>query len=64
MIHLKENRVWVLGAPKLPILLKFMFFKKTTKIDEIFTVDLTLSKRQIDCEDLVNFCGLLKKHEL
>ena len=36
--------------------LKFMFSKKATKIDEIFTVDLTLcSKRQIDSEDFVNF---------
>ena len=34
-------------------------------IDDIFTVDLTLcSKCQIDGEDLVNFCGLLRKHEL
>ena len=45
---------------------KFMFSKKATKIDEIFTVDLTLcSKCQIDSEDFVNnFCGLLRKHEL
>ena len=44
---------------------KFMFSKKATKIDKIFTVDLTLySKCQIDGEDLVNFCGLLRKHEL
>ena len=44
---------------------KFMFSKKGTKIDEIFTVNLTLcSKRQIDGEDFVNFCGLLRKHEL
>ena len=44
---------------------KFMFFKKATKIDEIFTVDLTLcSKCQIDGEDFVNFCGLLRKHKL
>ena len=44
---------------------KFMFSKKATKIDEIFTVDLTLcSKRQIDGEDFVNFCGILRKHEL
>ena len=44
---------------------KFMFFKKATKIDAIFTVDLTLcSKCQMDGEDFVNFCGLLKKHEL
>ena len=41
-------------------LLKFMFSKKATKINEIFTVDLTLcSKCQIYGEDLVNFCGLL-----
>ena len=42
-----------------------MFSKKATKIDEIFTVDLTLfSKRQIDGEDFVNFRGLLRKCEL
>ena len=42
-----------------------MFSKKATKIDEIFTVDLTLcSKRQIDGEDFVNFWGLLRKREL
>ena len=42
-----------------------MFSKKATKIDEIFTVDLTLcSKCQIDGEDFINFCGLLRKHEL
>ena len=30
-----------------------------------FTVNLTLcSKRQIDGENFVNFCGLLRKHEL
>ena len=45
--------------------LKFMFSKKATKIDEIFTVDLTLcSKRQIDGEDFVNFRGLLRKYKL
>ena len=44
---------------------KFMFSKKATKFDKIFTVDLTLcSKCQIDGEDFVNFCGLLRKHEL
>ena len=42
-----------------------MFSKKATKIDEIFTVHLKLcSKCQIDGEDFVNFCGLLRKHEL
>ena len=38
-----------------------MFYKKATKIDEIFTVNLTLcSIRQIDREDFVNFHGLLR----
>ena len=42
-----------------------MFSKKATIIDEIFTVDLTLhSKCQIDGDDFVDFCGLLRKHEL
>ena len=46
------------------LLVKFMFSKKATKI-KIFTVHLTLcSKCQIDGEDFVNFCGLLRKHEL
>ena len=45
--------------------LKFMFFKKAAKIDEIFTVDLTVTTYcQIDGEDFVNFCGLLRKREL
>ena len=44
---------------------KFMFSKKATKIDEIFTGDLTVwSKYQIAGEDFVNFCGLLRKHKL
>ena len=43
----------------------FMFSKKASKIDEIFTVDLTLcGKCQIEGEDFVGFCGLLRKHEL
>ena len=37
--------------------IKFMFSKKATKIDEIFTIDLTL------CSN-VNYCGILRKHEL
>ena len=46
-------------------LVKFMFSKKATKIDEIFTVDLTVTTScQIDGEDFVNFCGFLRKHEL
>ena len=46
-------------------ILKFVFSKKATKIDKIFAVDLTLTtKCQNDGEDFVNFCGLLRKHEL
>ena len=45
--------------------LKFIFSEKATKIDEIFTVDLTdTTYCQIDSEDFVNFCGLLRKNEL
>ena len=45
--------------------LEFVFSKKAPKIDEIFTVDLLLcSKCQMDGEDFVNFCGLLRKCEL
>ena len=44
---------------------KLLFSKKAAKFDKIFTVDLTLcSKCQIDGEDFINFCGLLRKHEL
>ena len=46
-------------------IVKFMSSKKATKIDEIFTVDLTFCKKcQMNCEDFVNFCGLLRKHKL
>ena len=44
---------------------KFTFSKKATKIDKIFTVDLTLcGKSQIEGEDFVHFCGLLGKNKL
>ena len=44
---------------------KLMLSKKATKIDEILTVDLTVTTYcQIDGEDFVNFCGLLRKREL
>ena len=47
------------------IIVKFMFSKKATEIDKIFTFDLTLcSKCQIHGEDFINLCGLLRKHEL
>ena len=42
-----------------------MFSKKATKIEEIFTVDLTVTSYcHIGGEGFVNFCGLLKKREL
>ena len=42
-----------------------MFSKKATNIDEIFTVVLTVTTYcQIDGEDFVNFCGLLRKCKL
>ena len=42
-------------------LVKFMFSKKTTKINKVITIELTLwSKCQIVSEDFVNFCELLK----
>ena len=42
-----------------------MFSEKATKNDKIFTVDLTLSSDcQIDSEDFVDFCGLLRKYKL
>ena len=44
-------------------LLMFVFSKKATKIDEIFTDNLTLTTCQIDGEDFFYFCGLLEKHE-
>ena len=37
--------------------LKFTFSEKATKMT-------VCSNRQIDGEDFVNFCGLLRKHEL
>ena len=45
--------------------LKFMFSKKATKIDKIFTVDFKVTTYcQIDGEDFVIFYGFLRKHEL
>ena len=39
-----------------------MFSKKATKIDKIFTVDLTLCRKcQIDHEDLINFLAFWEK---
>ena len=44
---------------------KFIYSEKATKNDEIFTVDLTLTTYcQIDGEEIVNFCGLIRKYEL
>ena len=58
----KEPSIGGVKSTKLdPSLLKFVFSKMATKIDEIFTGDLTF---QIDSENFVNFFGLLRKHEL
>ena len=41
--------------------LKLIFSKKATKIDKIFTVDLTFTTyRQIDGEDFIIFVAFLK----
>ena len=62
LLNLKELKNFL---PIPSFVLKFMFSKKATKIDEIFTVDLTqCSKRQIYGEDFVNFRGLIRKYEL
>ena len=43
--------------------LKFVFSKKAIKFDEIFTFNLMLTTYcQINSDDFVNFCGLLRKH--
>ena len=62
---LSEN-IWIcIFLQKRLLYLKFVFSKKATKIDEIFTDNLTLTTWcQIGSEDFVNFCGLLRKHEL
>ena len=36
-------------------LLKFMFSKKATKIDQIFTIDLMFTKCQINGEEIFQF---------
>ena len=43
------------------LFIEFGYSEKATKIDEIFTVDLTLcSKCQIDGEDFISLCGPLR----
>ena len=62
MLYICDS-VWLLAHESRD--LKFMFSKKATKIDKIFTVDLTVTTYcQIYGEDFVNFCGLLRKREL
>ena len=56
------------GSRKKPSLImdeiKFVFSKKATKIDPIFTVDLTFTKEVSNRRwRFINFCGLLRKHE-
>ena len=55
----------VIGLKTHSTFVKFMFSKKATKIDDIFTVNLTICNEcQIDGEDFVNFCGLLKGQKI
>ena len=64
VLHFKKKNISKIPRAKL-YHVTFMFSKKATKIDEIFTIDLTFTtKRQIDGEYFINFCGLLRKHEL
>ena len=45
--------------------LKIVYSEDAAKFEKHSTVDLTLcSKYQMHGEDSVNFCGLLRKHEL
>ena len=46
------------------LLLKFMIFKKATKMMKSSPSIWLCSKCQIDGEDFINFCGLLRKHKL
>ena len=49
----------------LSMIIKFIFSKKATKIDKIFTIDLTFTTyRQIDGEDFFKSLDLLGKHKL
>ena len=44
---------------------RITFSEKAAKIEKNFPVNLTVcSNRQIYGEDFVNFCDLLRKHEL
>ena len=54
---IQQKEVFMSNHQDIHVYIKFMFFKKATKIDKIF-------KSQIDGEDFVNFCGLLRKHVL
>ena len=64
LLYIKVSNGWKVESFYLS---KFIFFKKATKIEKNlhrrFDTYLVL-KRQIDSEVLVNFCGLLRKHEL
>ena len=60
-----NSKVVTRASLNLSNVVKFMFSKKATKIEDVVTVNLTLcSKCQIAGEDFVSFCGLLRKHEL
>ena len=57
----------LIDGPNVSVIIsKFVFSKKATEIEKkIFIDNLTVcSKCQIDDEELAEFCGLLRKHEL
>ena len=43
--------------------LKFIFSEKATNIEKNLHCRFDIVKCQMDGEDFVNFCGLLRKHE-
>ena len=56
-----ESFFWLADKRDQPNLLKFMFSKKATKIDEIITVNLTFNTLcQIYGEDVVNFVAFFE----
>ena len=61
-----QKTYWQKRTPKKLQYVKFVFSKKATKIDEIFTADLTLTTYIMSNRRwrFRHFCGFLRKHEL
>ena len=62
----KGNSLHAEGSSKAGTYLYTCFLRRPQKFNKILTVDLTVCSThcQIDGEDFVNFCGLLRKREL